>query len=107
MNSEPQAVHQTSTQSMNQEPASIQKDLKRKAAVSSLGSSAEFDLVAYDLKAQNLLCSELLNGEGADRLPGETDADLAMRNWATWNECKYLICQRKLVMIGDQSHALD
>jgi hypothetical protein len=90
-----QSVHHTSTQNMNQEPATSQKDLKRKAAASISESSADFDLVAHDLKAQTVLCAELLNGEGIDRLPGETDADLASRIWASWNECK-LICKLQM-----------
>lgn len=51
--------------------------------------SSNFDLTAYDLKAHTLLCAELLNGEGIDRLPEETDADLASRLWASWNDCKF------------------
>jgi hypothetical protein len=97
MNSEattsPHSVHHTSAQNMNQEPA---KDLKRKAQASNSESSAAFDLFAHDVKAQNVLCSELLNGEGADRLPGETDADLAARHWASWDDCKYLIINENL-----------
>lgn len=41
------------------------------------------ELTTYDLKAHSLLCAELLNGEGVDRLSGETDADLASRLWAS------------------------
>jgi hypothetical protein len=48
-------------------------------------SSAD-DVIAYDLKAHTLLCAELLNGEGVDRLPEETNSDLASRLWASWNE---------------------
>jgi hypothetical protein len=53
------------------------------------GSSSDFDLTAYDLQAHTLLCAELLNGEGIDRLPEEADADLSSRLWASWNSCKF------------------
>ena len=53
------------------------------------GSSSKLDLTAYDLQAHTLLCAELLNGEGIDRLPQETDAELTARLWAAWNECKF------------------
>ena len=103
MNSEtttsPQSMHNTSTQFVNQDPASGQNDLKRKAEtlasdVKIPGSgAADFDLTSYDLKAHSLLCAELLNGEGVDRLPEETDAELVSRLWASWSECKFLVRQ--------------
>lgn len=102
----PQAMLHTSTQIMNQESANGLNDLKRKAdfsdAVKTEGSSASaaFDMTDYDLKAHSLLCAELLNGEGVDRLPEETDAELVSRLWASWNECKFQR-QLKFVKIKD------
>jgi hypothetical protein len=54
------------------------------------GSSSNFDLTAYDLQAHSLLCAELLNGEGIDRLPEESDVELTARLWASWNTCKFI-----------------
>ena len=89
----------TSTQFMNQEPSIGQKDLKRKAdsyvtvKTEESSAGAGFDMTDYDLKAHSLLCAELLNGEGVDRLAEETDAELVSRLWASWNECKFLVRQ--------------
>ena len=89
----PQSMHNTSAQFMNQDPVTGQNDLKRKADSSDcdvkIPVAADFDLTSYDLKAHSLLCAELLNGEGVDRLPEETDAQLVSRFWASWSECKF------------------
>lgn len=53
------------------------------------GSSSNLDITAYDLQAHTLLCAELLNGEGIDRLPQESDAELTARLWSAWNNCKF------------------
>lgn len=95
-----QAIHSTSTPLTNHEEATGKTDLKRKENPSTsyvksegTGSTADFDLTDYDLKAHILLCAELLNGEGVDRLPEETDAELVSRLWESWNEGMYLLHQ--------------
>ena len=65
------------------------------------GSSSNFDLTAYDLQAHTLLCAELLNGEGIDRLPQETDAELTARLWTAWNECKFANLKSLFVTVKD------
>jgi hypothetical protein len=93
----PQSIHNTSTHDVKHEFSETNPNLKRKAdsSVSNYNGSvgnADLDLTTYDLKAHSLLCADLLNGEGVDRMPGETDTDLTSRLWASWNECK-LFCQ--------------
>lgn len=64
------------------------------------GSSSGFDLTAYDLQAHTLLCAELLNGEGIDRLPEETNADLTARLWDSWNKGKFSSLQDRTRLIN-------
>jgi hypothetical protein len=59
----------------------------------------DFDFTAYDLKAHTLLCAELLNGEGIDRLPDESDSELAARLWADWTECKFFALQKLILRV--------
>ena len=109
----PQAIHTTSTQLMKQEPSSGRDDLKRKAEPSAYdekiqgSSAAELDLTEYDLKAHSLLCAELLNGEGVDRLPQETDAELVSRLWASWSDCKILNAKANLSRSKIRHYILD
>jgi hypothetical protein len=96
----PQSIHNTSTHDVKHEFGESSPNLKRKADSSvsdynRAGANADLDLTTYDLKAHSLLCADLLNGEGVDRMPGETDTDLASRLWASWNNCK-LICKLQM-----------
>ena len=92
---------------ISQDPVANQLDSKKRgrsaksglndhdSAEENLESSSDwtkdFDMTSYDLQAHTLLCAELLNGEGIDRLPNETDSDLAARLWANWAECKFFV----------------
>ena len=106
---------------ISQDPAANQFDLKRKRGApaktglndhdsaeenqeSSSDWTKDFDMTSYDLQAHTLLCAEILNGEGIDRLPNESDSDLAARLWANWAECKFFVFQ-KLICEDQRSWA--
>ncbi len=77
--------------------ASQPQDTKDGIVESSQQSASDFDLTFYDLQAHSLLSAELLKGEGVDRLPSESDADLVIRLWAQWasGKCDKLQIQSK------------